>query len=510
MPAGNNNSFNIIISISACVVYLVTAINSNGYYHPDEHYQVIEFANFKLGHTSADELAWEYKAQIRSAIQPAVCYVVWKGLKSAGIQDPYLLTLVLRVITAVFALFTIQRFVRSASSLVSPRHQKIYIALSYFLWFIPFINVRFSSETWSGLFILHAIALMLSAAGKNFFYYSMLGVLMGLSFLFRFQTAFISAGMLLWMISIGREKPGNIFLVIISILLTIQAGVLIDTWFYGKYLYTFWNYFYFNIIEDVASSFGTAPWHEMLFYIVKYPAFPIGILIALAFLLLLIRKPKNLILWAIVPFLVIHTITPHKEERFLFPIVNMAPLLLMMGWQELHSLKLPGSNLPRSLGYAFLFLLISINLLGLVVNFSKSAGLGRMSISEYIHKEYAGKPVKLIAPQLSNPYRPWYRLPATFYKEASLTELRLFSLQDIDSTIISPDTVNLIVARKLYISESVEKRLHALNFKAIKQSIPPWIEWINKYYKGFDNGDITVLYVLADNEVDAEKDSMAF
>lgn len=59
-----------IIFIIACFVYGTFAIYNNGFYHYDEHYQLIEFAEFKSGHNKPSDLAWEYHAQIRSAVQP--------------------------------------------------------------------------------------------------------------------------------------------------------------------------------------------------------------------------------------------------------------------------------------------------------------------------------------------------------------------------------------------------------------------------------------------------------
>ena len=39
----------------AIVIYGITAWNSHGYYHADEHYQIIEFAGEKLGTHDAHE-----------------------------------------------------------------------------------------------------------------------------------------------------------------------------------------------------------------------------------------------------------------------------------------------------------------------------------------------------------------------------------------------------------------------------------------------------------------------
>lgn len=39
----------IFLITLALIVFITVAYNSSGYHHEDEHYQLIEFANYKLG-----------------------------------------------------------------------------------------------------------------------------------------------------------------------------------------------------------------------------------------------------------------------------------------------------------------------------------------------------------------------------------------------------------------------------------------------------------------------------
>ena len=54
-----------IVSLVAFMIFAISAIFNNGYYHPDEHYQIIEFAELKTGNNQQSDLAWEYTAKIR-------------------------------------------------------------------------------------------------------------------------------------------------------------------------------------------------------------------------------------------------------------------------------------------------------------------------------------------------------------------------------------------------------------------------------------------------------------
>jgi Alg9-like mannosyltransferase family. len=127
---------------------LISAIFTIGYYHPDEHYQIIEFAEMKLGHISPMDLPWEYQAGIRPMLQPFICYLSFKFLSFFGITDPYQLSLFLRLLTAFYAAVVVSSFVKNTQYLINPGLLLIYKPLSYFIWFIPFLSTRFSSETW--------------------------------------------------------------------------------------------------------------------------------------------------------------------------------------------------------------------------------------------------------------------------------------------------------------------------------------------------------------------------
>lgn len=82
----NINRFVLILII---ILYLFSTINSNGFYHPDEHFQLIEFAGLKAGWNTSDDLAWEYGAQIRPTLQPYLALGIFKLAGLFGGQRPF-------------------------------------------------------------------------------------------------------------------------------------------------------------------------------------------------------------------------------------------------------------------------------------------------------------------------------------------------------------------------------------------------------------------------------------
>ncbi len=490
----NKKIFHVLFLFITVVVYFVTAYNSHGFYHADEHYQIIEFAGYKLGTHSANDLAWEFKAQIRSSIQPTICFIIIKALNNIQIYDPYLQSFLLRLLTACLALFIIYYFVRQTQNqFVDNKTKIIYWLLSFFLWFIPVISVRFSSETWSGLMFLLGLGIFVNKRHTSSKPY-LIGLAFGFSLLFRYQLIFAIASFFCWAIFIKKEKWNYLLKVCSTVALVMVFGFVVDLFFYGEPVLTLWNYFYINIIKGVSNDFGTAPWYFYIVKLLSYPSYFIGIPLVISFIILIIFKPKNIFIWCIIPFFIFHSFIPHKEERFLFPMVYLFPIVLIMAYNQL-LLIINNKTIVKSLQFFLALLFIPVNMIGLTAMAQKSAGLGRMEITKYIHENSKNKPFCLIYCTWANPYNPWQSLPEKFYMEKNMAEKQIHNLFELNDSLLIPNEDNYLVLRKsdLENNESVNI-LRKCNFIMVKQSIPLWIEKLNKLYRGFDNQEIVVLY----------------
>ncbi len=88
----------------------------------------------------------------------------------------------------------------------------------------------------------------------------MAGLFLGLSFLFRYQNAFLALGIFLWLLVIEREKILDLLKLLAAGVVVLLLGILMDFWLYGEFTLSAWNYFYVNVVEDVASGYGTEAW----------------------------------------------------------------------------------------------------------------------------------------------------------------------------------------------------------------------------------------------------------
>lgn len=484
----------IIGFVLVCVIYFTTAYNSHGFYHADEHYQIIEFAGLKSGTHSAEELAWEFKAQIRPMLQPSICFIVFNVLDTIKIRDPYTQAFVLRMLSAILALIIISSFIKQTiNSIADINAKRAYCLLSFCMWFIPFISVRFSSETWSGLLFLLSLTIYLNPEHPKLRPY-LLGIVLGLSFLFRFQIAFAFIGFFLWILFFDRKplpfwiKTGMLFLCILFM------GFLIDAWYYGEWVFSPWNYFHVNIINNAASDFGTSPWYYYIVKFIRFPGYPIGILLLISFIILTLLKPSNPFIWCLFFFVLFHSFIAHKEERFIFPLVYLFPMMMVSAYQEL-SLFVKNRFAFLLLNYILVSLLIFSNSIGLLAMGYKSAGIGRMEITRYIHKESKSDRINLIYCSWANPYNPWHSLPMKFYHEQCMKEKRINSLCELNDSMLIPHAKNFLIIRKADLGNpQCNTCLTSNHFIFVKQSIPPWIEQLSKIYGDFDCQNILELY----------------
>lgn len=482
-----------IIFLSALVVYLVTAWFNKGFW-PDEHYSVIEFAAYKMGMITPDEMDWVFTLKIKSAFQPYIALYVIRALQAISIEDPYIQVFVLRLLTALLAVFSIRFFTTACKEMVRPEFHMAYLLLSYFIWFLPLVNVRFMSETWASLLLLNALTVLIKNDFRNQ-QYLLVGALLGLSWLCRYQNAFFALGLFLWLIFIRKKKLQDLAKILVSGIVVLLIGIFLDIRLYGEFVLTAWNYFYVNLVEDVASNYGTEAWWNYFYSIFRFGFFPISIPIIISFLWLIFKKPRNIFIWTILPLFIVHSIIPHKELRYVFPMVNLVPIILILAYQELNwdpgKWRKPGRIALQTLTW----ILITINCIGVVTVSLKPANTVT-NLTHHIRKHYGDEAIRLISDDDSNPY--YQRgLKASFYMEKDQQDIILGSLEELSDTLLLPDRVNfLVLKREDATSDPARKFLAGHDAIKVVQSIPEWMEPLMTLYGGYRIRDILELYEI--------------
>lgn len=334
----------------ALLVMAFTAWRSEGYHHPDEHFQILEFASYRLGHTPASDLPWEFAAQIRPGLQPFLAYCLMRVGGLLGLTDPFVQVFCLRLLSGWAFVVLVWAWGRHLARTSGEAAAALrWAALG--LWFVPYLAVRFSSEQWGGLcFSAGALGLLglyahlgdppsRSSPSRQVWAGLGVGFLLALSFFFRYQMGFAVAGVGAWMlwrgyVSRAERLSGWCWLGLFGgAAVASVAGFAADLWLYGEPVFAPYNYFAANILENKAAHWGTSPWWYYAEQMVLTAVPPIS----LVGLLWLGRgwwqQRSGALSWGLLAFLLAHMAVGHKEARFLYPMLLPALVLAVQGAQ---------------------------------------------------------------------------------------------------------------------------------------------------------------------------------
>jgi GPI mannosyltransferase 3 len=306
---------------------IVASWFSIGYHQIDEHFMILEFSNFKFGTVPERVFPWEFTGKLRPTLQPTIAYFAFQLFQSLGIYNPFFQVFLLRLFSALLAWFVAcKTALRFAPSLQNPKIQFWWITSVACLWFMPYLQVRFSSENFAGIAFMAALLVVPSISSiqkinASKWQWLLMGFLLSSSFYFRFQIAFAILGLLIWLLVYARPLWKPYLFIFIGALLAVGLNLWVDHWFYGEWIVSPYRYYEANIIKDAASTYGTTPWYDYFVLFATQGIPPISIILLLLFFVALVKRPKQLMIFVFLPFLLGHIIVPHKEFRFLYPMV---------------------------------------------------------------------------------------------------------------------------------------------------------------------------------------------
>ena len=402
------------------IIHVTIAIFSTGFFHFDEHYQILEFLGVKLHLTPINELPWEYQHEMRSWTQVGIYFLIAKFLNLFAVDNPITLAFFFRLFTSLTGWISLCTLGFSVFFLFKDDiKRKWAIIFLNLTWYIPFIQTRASLEgLGTNVFILGLSmmiwGLMKKQESKKFplSLAILSGVFFGISFTFRFQLGFIIMSSWFWAIFLGKMPMSKALSILTSIVVIILLGVLVDYWGYGNWTFTPWNYLYQNLVLNKASDFATFPWYYYFTEGINKGIPPLSLLLLFSQVLFWIRKPRHLISWATFPLFLIHILIARKALRFLFPIAVFIPLTLV----ELPDLLKIKSYLKKKWVRTFLHVIFFINIILLIiVCFKPTRPI--IGLYDYIYRNQ-DKIKKIYLQKDWNPYHPAH--PIYFYRPPNL------------------------------------------------------------------------------------------
>jgi hypothetical protein len=480
---------NKLLLISASLLFgllLLNSINSGDYYNTDEYFQIIEFAAFKQGKVRAVDLAWEYQKKSRQAIQPFLCYLLFETLDRINITKPFHQIRALRILTGFFTVFCVIVFVVSALRFFTPRYRPAFILFSFLFWAVPYFYVRFTSEAFSQSLFLLAFSILFS--GKNNLWRTFfLGMVLGLTFFVRFQSAFGLLGLFIGLVIFHRFRFTDFVYCAVGSAVTIIGCIGIDAWFYGTWILSPWNYFNQQILLNVANDFGVSPF---TYYFKKLFVFstPVYGLVFYAMLAGLIYARKiNTVYLVFISTLLILSFIGHKEFRFLISILNFLPFLTISGIQEIHAKKPAFAQWMEN--KFFLAIAISINVFMLCIgtaNNNNWLSLNPRSLGCAIVRDYSDARISLMYVADCHPFmidvivkslNDTLILYQRYFMPGQFTDCRITSLEDSCLTNRPENTTQILYVNKArFLSLAGRHKFDTLSYHLKYISLPRWMD----------------------------------
>lgn len=318
------------ILLGGLIVQILYCITAVGFYHPDQHFQIIEFSSYQLAEASGATSVWELAAQIRPTLQVYLFSAFVKTCRLIHIYDPYVQLTLLRL---VFGLLAWGIFNRIAFHYFRNHKSILYLVLLLInlSCILPYTRTLYSSEIAAAVVFFSAVVLYDAKKNNTGYGYILLtGLLFSLAFYLRFQMAFGIAGFGIWMLLIER-KYNKLIPLAAGFIGGIAINILLDYQFYHQFVFTPYRYYDVNIMQGKAADFGTSSatrYFFMLIAVIGCP--PLSIFLFYYACRGIIRQYYQALVWVTLFFIVGHCFVGHKEERFLFPVLNVLPVIT--GW----------------------------------------------------------------------------------------------------------------------------------------------------------------------------------
>lgn len=412
------------------IVQIITAINQVGFFQPDQHFQIIEFSSYQLHRPSSVHFVWEFAAQMRPTIQVYLFSAYRLACEALGIHDSYLQLTIMRVLLSIvlFSFFTFMVFYYFRNS---ERKILLYVLMILnFSWALPYTRTLFSSEMLSSLFFFGAFLLYDRKEQQNFWYTLLIGFLFSISFYLRFQMGFALLGFGLWMIFFER-KYSRFLPLAIGFLIGVGLNIYLDYAFYHNFVFTPFTYFHQNISEGKAATFGTASfllYIGVLLLVVVFP--PLSISLIYYSLKAFFRKISNPLFIIVIVFIVGHCLVSHKEQRFLFPIFNVLPILVGFGLPEFISYYKNTKGWKHNLLAVSLWFSIVVNIVMLILAMFFPFGIGIHFTKKL--RDYFSNNEATVYYINRTPYELNHNLGMTFYQQTA-TNLQFKKIINKDS-----------------------------------------------------------------------------
>lgn len=291
-----------------------------GRLHPDEVFQSLDPAmNRAFGY---GVLAWEWQVGLRNWFVPGVFSFLLRAAETFGVHDVQARRFVLALPQFGLQVAMLAAVWRLAARRIGPALAPWAVAFIALNPLVIFFGCRAMSESFSAAFLVWGLERLDAKESNEGWKTAFLaGVLLGFAQVTRYGSAAFIAPTLVFLAATKRWRA-LAFCTAGGAVIALGLGVLDwQTWGslpnarWGGWWHSFQEYVDYNLIQGKSASFGTSPWYT---YFTRLFA-PVGLVG------LVLWRWSRARLWLFVVPAVVYFVsvsaTPHKEDRFLYPML---------------------------------------------------------------------------------------------------------------------------------------------------------------------------------------------
>jgi len=294
-------------------------------HQPDEIFQTLEPAH-RLA-SGYGIVTWEWREGIRSWFVPGLLAAVIAAVDFLGLGAP----IYIGAIVALLSLFslTIVAVGFSVGARLFGRPGAILVGGLCAVWFefIYFAPKAFSEVIAAHVLIIAAWLAQDTTRPRRFF---LIGVLLGLACMLRFQIAPMALVAAIWLCrGAFRERW---FPLLAGIGIPVLAQAVLDWITLGLPLQSIWLNVWINVMHGRSGTYGELPfyWYPGRLLLLWGPIMP-----PVVALTVIGARRLKLFGWMVLAHVIAHSLIAHKEMRFLYPAM---PLLIILAGVGLCSL----------------------------------------------------------------------------------------------------------------------------------------------------------------------------
>jgi hypothetical protein len=314
-----------LVLVASAVPLAVLAVTNHSVFWPDEIFQSLEQAHrlaFGFGF-----VPWEFDDGARSWLFPGALGLLWRGAAALGLHSAHGLLALAKLAMVGCTVLATYFAMRLARQLAGHGAALLVGLLSSGFPLLLVFGFRAMSEVPSALLVTAAAwCVERGEAGPHTRSQLLLaGALAGLALFCRLQNALFLVGLL--GLLLARRRSQDALLLCAAAGAVGLVGGLLDWATWGSLFHAFRRYVAYNLLEGQSNEYGVFPAHFYLTTLWSVLGAPLAVALASGIGATLVGRGRGLAL-VTGAYLVVHSLVPHKELRFVVPAL---PLLLALG-----------------------------------------------------------------------------------------------------------------------------------------------------------------------------------